>query len=247
MRRVLSYWKDNPLIPAREVENLPAMPVPSKKDRLLIIVPHPDDETLGVAGFIQRAVAKGASVHVVMATDGNRRGKQVRRKREVTAALRLCGLSDSAISFYDFPDGTLHEHAQALGEQLAVEVRTFIPTLLVVTDPMDIHRDHAVLGRIVEKIAEQGLLPLCRCFGTLIHYHRFPRPLGSRPASSIVPPGRLVELPGWRSFALMPEERVTKRKAILEYKSQLLTPFLRGLMFSFDRTNELFRELGKAR
>ena len=41
------------------------------KDRLLILAPHPDDESLATGGLIQRAVKAGAKVRVLFATDGD--------------------------------------------------------------------------------------------------------------------------------------------------------------------------------
>lgn len=244
-RKLIAYRTGESPLHKKIVSYLPTIPEPTPADRILIIVPHKDDETLAAAGYMQRAISFGATIHVVMATDGNKRGKKVQRKREVTEALRCCGLSDSAISFYNFPDGSLHRYAQPLGEQLEAEVRAFIPTIIIVTDPLDTHPDHAVLGRIVQKIADEGLLPLCRTFASLIHFTRFPRPLGHLPAAFMVPPKHLQGLPGWCSFSLNDAEQQVKLRAIRVYKSQLITPFLRGLMFSFDRKNELFRELYK--
>ncbi len=40
-------------------------------ERLLVIAPHPDDETLGAGGLIQRVLAAGGSVHVVWVTAGD--------------------------------------------------------------------------------------------------------------------------------------------------------------------------------
>lgn len=244
-RKLLAYRTGESPLHKKIVSYLPTFPEPTALDRILIIVPHKDDETLAAGGYMQRAVRAGATIHVVMATDGNKRGKKVRRKREVTEALRCCGLSDGAISFYNFPDGSLHRFAQPLGEQLEAEVRAFIPTIIIVTDPLDSHPDHAVLGRIVQKITDEGLLPLCRSFVSLIHYPRFPRPLGHLPAAFMVPPKNLRGLPGWCSLSLTHDEQKVKLRAIKVYKSQLVTPFLRGLMFSFDRKNELFREIYK--
>ncbi len=39
-------------------------------DSLLLFAPHPDDETLGAGGLLQRAHAAGAHVHVVVVTNG---------------------------------------------------------------------------------------------------------------------------------------------------------------------------------
>src|SRR5262245_15878805 len=47
-----------------------AMVVPAAT-RLLLVAPHPDDETLGAGGLIQRVQATGGVVKVVYLTDGD--------------------------------------------------------------------------------------------------------------------------------------------------------------------------------
>src|ERR1700722_5927563 len=39
--------------------------------RLLIIAPHPDDETLAAAGLMRRVISRGGAVHVVWMTSGD--------------------------------------------------------------------------------------------------------------------------------------------------------------------------------
>ena len=58
------------LIPA-SAANLPDMPEPGHGDRVLVIAPHPDDESLCCAGILQRAHANGAAVGVVWITAGD--------------------------------------------------------------------------------------------------------------------------------------------------------------------------------
>ena len=58
------------LIPA-VAANLPDMPEPGHGDRVLVIAPHPDDESLCCAGILQRAHANGAAVGVVWITAGD--------------------------------------------------------------------------------------------------------------------------------------------------------------------------------
>ena len=91
--------------------------------KLLVIAPHPDDETLGAGGLIQRVHESGGQVRVVFLTDGDayidgvrredhRRWPQPveyrnygrRRQREARSALGKLGLDDSAESFLSFPD-----------------------------------------------------------------------------------------------------------------------------------------------
>jgi LmbE family N-acetylglucosaminyl deacetylase len=50
---------------------LPPMSPPTAADRVLVIAPHPDDETLCCAGYLQRAVQAGAAVGVVWITAGD--------------------------------------------------------------------------------------------------------------------------------------------------------------------------------
>src|SRR5947209_8000477 len=47
----------------------PAMTVPAAT-RLLVVAPHPDDETLGAGGLIQRVRQSGGVVKILYLTDG---------------------------------------------------------------------------------------------------------------------------------------------------------------------------------
>ena len=40
-------------------------------ERLVVVAPHPDDETLGAAGLVQRVLARGGSARVVLMTAGD--------------------------------------------------------------------------------------------------------------------------------------------------------------------------------
>src|SRR5437879_3230373 len=42
----------------------------TSRDRVLVLAPHPDDESLGAAGLIQKSVAARAKVRVIFATNG---------------------------------------------------------------------------------------------------------------------------------------------------------------------------------
>ena len=99
----------------------------NKNDRVLVLAAHPDDETIGAAGAIQKAIKAGAAVKVVLYTNGDnnepafivyekrltfRRGEflhmgEVRRK-ETVSALTYLGLNSSDVIFMGYPDfGTM--------------------------------------------------------------------------------------------------------------------------------------------
>jgi LmbE family N-acetylglucosaminyl deacetylase len=97
------------------------------QDRILILAPHPDDESLACGGIIQQAVAMEIPVHVVFLTygDNNQWSFAVYRKRpelgsqavesmglmrhdEAIAADNVLGLHEEQLTFLGYPDfGTL--------------------------------------------------------------------------------------------------------------------------------------------
>jgi LmbE family N-acetylglucosaminyl deacetylase len=103
----------------------------NKQTRLMVFSPHPDDETLGAGGLIQRVLALGGSVKVVFMTsgDGFPEGVEKRdrishpsaqdyrnygklRKREARRALGIIGMKKQDIIFLNFPDGGLRNLLQ---------------------------------------------------------------------------------------------------------------------------------------
>jgi N-acetylglucosamine malate deacetylase 1 len=86
---------------------------------LLVIAPHPDDETLGCGGLIARQLRAGSPVHVVFITNGEASHcghpmittQEVARTRraEALAALGVLGATDAATicTFLGAPDGKL--------------------------------------------------------------------------------------------------------------------------------------------
>lgn len=51
-------------------EHLEEMPLPQRGERILIVAPHEDDESLGCAGYMQQARLAGAEVYVCFMTAG---------------------------------------------------------------------------------------------------------------------------------------------------------------------------------
>src|SRR6185436_3329801 len=95
----------------------------SPTDRLLVIAPHPDDESIGAGGLLLRAKEAGAEVRVIFCTSGDdnpwpqraiekrvfisasaRLRWAARRREEARAALRFLIGSDAASVFLNLPD-----------------------------------------------------------------------------------------------------------------------------------------------
>jgi LmbE family N-acetylglucosaminyl deacetylase len=78
--------------------------------QLLVVVAHPDDEAIGMAGVIAAACRDGRRVVVAIATNGNAwesREHGLRRDGESVAGLELLGVPREDIVFLGYPDGTL--------------------------------------------------------------------------------------------------------------------------------------------
>jgi LmbE family N-acetylglucosaminyl deacetylase len=103
-----------------------AAPLVGIGERLLVLAPHPDDETLGAAGLAQRVLAQGGSVRtlIITAGDGFREAVQQRtgnkqpkpeaflsygeqRIREAQTVMQVLGASRIRLGLLGFPDGGL--------------------------------------------------------------------------------------------------------------------------------------------
>lgn len=102
------------------------LPTPSPADRILVVAPHPDDETLGCGGLIRRAVSRGAEVHVALMTNGDASelalifGEKalplsprmyiklgIQRQEESLKALAGLGVLPDHVHFLSFPNNSL--------------------------------------------------------------------------------------------------------------------------------------------
>ncbi|WP_338824796.1 1D-myo-inositol 2-acetamido-2-deoxy-alpha-D-glucopyranoside deacetylase [Moorella humiferrea] len=111
---------------AAEARMLPALELQDNAKRLLVISPHPDDETLGAGGLIAQARERGDAVKVVFMTngDGFRRGVEkyngflpagpadflqygFLRQKEALNALAILGVKGEDVIFLGYPDGGL--------------------------------------------------------------------------------------------------------------------------------------------
>jgi LmbE family N-acetylglucosaminyl deacetylase len=77
---------------------------------VLVVVAHPDDEAIGMAGVIAAARSNGRRVVVAIVTNGNAWGSRehgLRRDAESVAGLALLGVPRDDIFFLGYPDGAL--------------------------------------------------------------------------------------------------------------------------------------------
>jgi len=123
---------------------------------LVVVAPHPDDETLGCGGMLAHLAARGVPVAVVSVSDGgaaypeistfDQRELERTRRAELDRAAAILGVK--RVIRLGLPDGRLAEHEDRLAEQLA-EVLEAEPSGVwcAATWRGDGHPDHEAVGR----------------------------------------------------------------------------------------------------
>jgi LmbE family N-acetylglucosaminyl deacetylase len=130
------------------------------KGSVLVLAPHPDDETLACGGAIALHAAQGDPVTVVIATDGAAGDPEAHysgseypalRQAESRSAAQILGVT--SLQFWGYPDGKLAEAAD-LTDRLAEVIRDIQPALLYRPSTLEVHPDHSSLAAAVDRALE---------------------------------------------------------------------------------------------
>lgn len=120
--------------------------------RVGVVAPHPDDETLAAGGLISDLVRAGCHVSIVVVTDGAASHSDVEdlraiREAECRRAATLLGIAEPPI-FLGFPDGRAEAHIEAITSVL----RQVLRSVDVIISPRldDGHDDHHAVARALE-------------------------------------------------------------------------------------------------
>lgn len=117
--------------------------------QIIVIAPHPDDETLGCGGTILRHMAEGDNVHWLIVTDIQEDSgfsiEQVRRReaeiKEVALKYNFSSLQNLKLSpaqLDNIPIGEIVEKIRQVFKQINPEI-VYLPY------PGDIHTDHRIV------------------------------------------------------------------------------------------------------
>jgi LmbE family N-acetylglucosaminyl deacetylase len=132
---------------------------------LLILSPHPDDETLGTGGLIAAARRRNQDVHVVLLTDGCQSHPHSRlyprqrlidlRRAELEQAGRLLGLPSQCFHDLNLPDTALPASGPVFDisvRRVAEIVEAFGVKSLFVTWECDPHCDHQSAAALAKAV-----------------------------------------------------------------------------------------------
>lgn len=176
---------------------------------MLIVSPHPDDETLGAGGLIASQRAKGADITIAAVTDGEncypgRLGLGKIRKLEQECALVRLGVERDKIVRFQMTDSAVSSTEEQLIETLTHLVSD--ETQLVAPWPGDFHPDHESCGRAAREVA--------RTSGCALTFYFFWTWHRGTP--------HLIEGLPLKSLSLQRDSVNAKTEALLQYQSQLV-------------------------
>lgn len=184
---------------------LPWVPAPRP---LVVVSPHPDDETLGAGGLISTWISSGYAVTVISVTDGEAAREEVPdlaavRRRELVHALSELGSNGLSLVHLQMPDGGVSGREDELTRALSAHVTKRVT--LVGPFERDGHPDHDAVGKACRRIA----------LSTGAAYARYPIWAWFRGSPEL----RNNSLA--RKFELSSTAREAKQRAIGHFQSQL--------------------------
>jgi LmbE family N-acetylglucosaminyl deacetylase len=160
-------------------ESLPLLDIKAQVNQnasILIVAPHPDDETLGCGGAIALLRQLNLSVAVTVVSDGTKshpnslaypspKLKKL-REQESLAALAILGVAPEAVTFLNLPDGEVDISSKSQVAIASIEqyLNKLAPSIIFLPWRKDPHPDHraswqlftaarknlAILPRIIE-------------------------------------------------------------------------------------------------
>jgi len=182
-----------------------------RRGSLLIVAPHPDDETLGAGGLMHSACAAGTPVSVLGVTRGEAAysawpGLAAQRDHELKRSLQVLGGGRIALHRLGLPDGRVRHHLNALGD--ALRLHAIPTTTLIAPYEFDGHPDHEAVARVSLELAAERRLEIGR-YPIWAWHHATP---------DLLRAGR------WVRFRLSPRAQRQKTDAIRCFVSQLAAP-----------------------
>ena len=135
--------------------DLPKFEVTAK--RIVLVSPHPDDETLGAGALLKAQRERGVEIVVAAVTDGENAyadsdGLAALRRHEQSCALELLGVAGADIHRFGLADSGLESQKHELVELLTPLVTE--NTLVIAPWTGDYHPDHEICGWAAQKVAK---------------------------------------------------------------------------------------------
>ncbi len=139
--------------------------LPPAAERVLVLVPHPDDEAIGAGGLLALLAARGVRIDAVLATDGEATigprlpGHEIARRRREEFTRSLAVLAAGAAVDHvalGLPDGRLPGRRPDLAAAIASALVSTRPDLVLAPWPLERHPDHRAVTAALSDAIDAG-------------------------------------------------------------------------------------------
>lgn len=207
--------------------------------RILILAPHPDDETFGCGGIIRLLTESKRHVKVIFLTSGDKADPShpsskikhaeghitdysLMREEESVKALTVLGVSD--YEFLRFPDRELYICHEKVLERLLEIIKVYTPDVIYSPSIIELNPDHratAALSVEIRKRIPEHSTDMRNCPPIKIVFYEVTTPLR---------PNMLIDVTSVYG---------RKTKAMKKYKSQLRILDFAGYINALNRVRSL--------
>ena len=206
-----------------------------QKGGLLVVMAHPDDESMGTGGLILRHTRAGIATHLICATYGEAgwMGKPPGAKKEDLAEIRAKELEEAAaalalsgVELWDYPDGGVPQSdQQQITQRIWEEISKLRPRVVVGWGPDGAygHPDHIAMGACTDTAVaamtegERPALYHVAVDESLADFYREAMRIGGGDNALPLQPQERVDV----VFELDADEVMMKMRAIDCHRSQL--------------------------
>lgn len=196
--------------------------------RILVVMPHPDDEAIFLGGFLHELSVNAIPTRVITMTLGEKSTlryglkptdnlAQVREK-ELATALTILGVTDFHV--YHYEDGNLEHMGTTIEATIRENIRAFQPTHVLTLEPDGVygHPDHVALSAFVTRVVKK---PIQLCYVTVSPNYRLPQAVWMAKKKHIKPIHPSFTL------KLRLSDIIAKLKSLHAHRSQFVSPITR--------------------
>lgn len=150
-----------------ETDLIPFHVSPPVGERIIVLAPHADDETLGMGGSLRILSTCGKKIKVVVLTRGEKAETDTRkqqkhaeiRQKEAVKAFKILGVSD--YDFLEFPDRALIAHKEEAEEAIENIINDFAPDVLYSPSMVEFHPDHRAAAELSLSLCKRNSQVRC--------------------------------------------------------------------------------------
>src|SRR6056297_61087 len=119
------------------------------KNKILVLLPHPDDAEFSCGGTIAKYIEQGSEVHYIVFSNCSKSLPEGipenRLYEELDKAAKALGVDLKNISKYYYPVREFPHFRQDILEKLIMHKKHLAPDLVLLPNKNDVHQDHKTL------------------------------------------------------------------------------------------------------